>query len=168
MAYVTPAEFLERYDERVIGDLASVDGTPVSPGALLSDSRLAAALLDAEGEVNSAAHVAARYTSTQLAALTGAGAAHLKRIVSDIGFFLMIDRRILNVSTDERDYRRKVYKDILDDLRKGIALFDIEEAKEAGLPSVTGPTTAQADSMYYITGRARGHFFPNRVLPNGR
>lgn len=168
MAYATPSDLKDRFDQRTLGDLASVNGTRTTASALANDTRVLTALADASGEMDSAVKVARRYTPAQLAALTGDALAHLKRITCDIAFYLLIDRKVVGVSQEEFERRYKVYRSHLDDLRKGIAIFGVEEAMEAGLVSTDGPSSVQIENMNYITGRARGHYYPRRILPGNR
>lgn len=168
-AYVTAEEFIARFDKRIVGDLASVDGVRVTPAALESDERIITVLEDASGEVDAAVKVGNRYTADNLAGLTGNGLQYLKKIVSDIAFYLLIDRRLLNrVTAEEADRRFTVYRAHLKDLRTGLQIFDVEAAKDAGLPLTDGPTTTQANNLNTMTSRVRGHLYPHRMFPAGR
>lgn len=168
-AYVTATEFIARYDKRLLGDLASVDGVRVTSSALSSDTRITTALEDASGEVDAAVKIANRYTATDLSGLTGNGLQYLKKIVCDIAFYLLIDRRALNnVMREEADRRFKVYRAHLEDLRQGKQIFDVEAAKEAGLPNTGGPTSVEANNLNTMTSRVRGHLYPVRRFPVGR
>lgn len=168
-AYVTAAEFIARYDQRIVGDLASVDGVRVTASALSSDTRLTTALEDASGEVDAAVMVGDRYTPADLAALTGNGLQFLKKIVSDVAFVMLIERRVLNrVTAEEADRRDKRNREILTELRQGKQIFNVQAAKDAGLPSTDGPTTYEAINLNTMTSRVRGHMYPARVFPAGR
>lgn len=169
MAYADTDDLLARFDQRVLGDLASVDGEQVTPAALAADPRVLAALDDASGEIDSAVRVAGRYTADDLAGLTGTGLAHLKRITCDIAFWLLIDRRCLvNIVADEADRRNRIYREHLKDLREGREIFDVATARTSALPSQALPTTVELVNNNTIAGRARGHFYPGYVLPNNR
>src|SRR4051812_44738426 len=75
------------YDSRVIGDLVSINGTrDPSPH---TNAKVLANLDSASGEVESACLVAGRYTPDDLNALTGMGAALLKRIVASLAYQYM-------------------------------------------------------------------------------
>jgi len=168
-AYVTAAEFIARFDKRIVGDLASVDGNRVTASALESDERITTVLEDASGEVDAAVKVGNRYLTADLAGLTGNGLQYLKKIVSDIAFYLLIDRRVLNrVTADEAERRFMVYRAHLKDLRTGLQIFDVDAAKEAGLPLTDGPTTTEANNLNTMTSRVRGHLYPTRMMPAGR
>lgn len=168
-AYATAAEFVARYDKRIVGDLASVDGVRVTESALSDDDRVTTALEDASGMVDSAVRVGDRYTSDDLAGLTGNGLQFLKSIICDIAFALLIERRVLNkVTAEEFDRRDKRNREILADIRQGKMIFDVAAAREAGQPLTDGPTSVQADNLNTMTSRVRGHLYPARVFPVGR
>jgi phage gp36-like protein len=168
-AYVTAAEFIARFDKRIVGDLASVDGVRVTEAALDSDERLTTALEDASGMLDAAVRIGDRYTASDLAGLTGNGLQFLKSIVCDIAFVLLIERRILNrVTGEEADRRDKRNREILTELRQGKLIFDVAATRSAGQPMTDGPTTAQANNLNTLTSRVRGHLYPNRMFPAGR
>lgn len=169
MAYANSSDFIARYDQRVLGDMLSVDGTRVTVAAMATDERLVAALDDASGEIDSAVRVAARYTTDDLAGLTGTGLAHLKRMTCDVAFWLLIDRRCLvNILSDEADRRYRIYREHLKDLREGREIFDLDAARDAGLPSQAKATTVELTNMNTIASRSRGRFYPGYVLPGNR
>ena len=168
MAYASPQDFIDRYDVRVVGDLASVDGTQVSQVGLLTNARLLQCLEDAEGEINSAVLVGQRYSTTDLAAMTGADAAHLQRICCEIAWYLLLSRRWYVVSGEHLKLAVEKYADHLEMLRAGKRVFNIVDVKEAGLPTMSQPSSVQINNLNTIAARSRGHFYPDRVMPVGR
>ena len=71
-SYLPVAEFLKRYDVRTIADLVSDTGAAVDVTTLSSNANLAAALLDASGDLEAAAMHGAMYTPADLAAIAAA------------------------------------------------------------------------------------------------
>ncbi len=169
MAYADSSDMIARFDQRLLGDLLSVDGTPVTPAAMADDERLSIALDDASGEIDANVRVAGRYTTDDLSGLTGTGLAYLKRMTCDIAYWLLIDRRSLaGVMEDEAVRRHRIYRDHLKDLREGREIFDVATARTSALPSQSLPTTVELINQNTIAGRARGHMYPSYVLPNNR
>lgn len=169
MAYADASDMIARFDQRVLGDLLSVDGTPVTPAAMADDERLTIALSDASGEIDAKVRVAGRYTTDDLAGLTGTGLDYLKRMTCDIAYWLLIDRRSLAGTMDEEATRRyRVYREHLNDLKDGREIFDVATARTSALPSQALPTTVELNNQNTIAGRARGHMYPSYVLPNNR
>jgi phage gp36-like protein len=170
MAYASSSDLTARYDSRIIRDLASDTGTPVSEGALATDTRVSAALDDASGRIDSALTVARIYSTDDLDALTGNSLALLKRITCELAMAFLISRRqekMLDGSTAEVEQKGEDY---LDRLRKGERLFgEAEAAKDAGLPSVDGPTSVEYAELNLLPDRTK-HFFPSRAsrLPTTR
>ncbi len=170
MAYASASDLTARYDTRIIQDLASDTGTAVSSGALATDAKVAAALDDASGRIDSALTVARIYSTDDLDDLTGNSLALLKRITCELAMAFLISRRqekLLDGSVAEVEQKSEDY---LDRLRKGERLFgEAESAKDAGLPSVDGPTAVQYNELNLLPDRTR-NFYPSRAsrLPLGR
>lgn len=169
MAYATPAQLLERYDARVVGDCVSDNGIQVKRPELLTNANLQAALDDASGEIDASVLQAKRYTTTQLGALTGNSAKHLVRLTCAIAMGLLWERR--QVSDDEDDTAKetaqKRARQALESLRKGQTIFDVEEIKEAGLPQSHTPSIQRIQQQNMAVDQARGHFYPRRRAPYG-
>lgn len=165
MSYATPAQLLKRYDARIVGDLVSDNGITVKPPELITNANLLAVLEDASGEVDAAVLQAKRYTTAQLAALTGNSAAYLVRITCAIAMGLLWERR--EISDDEDDGQResaqKRARQALTDLRKGVTIFDVEDVKDAGLPAIETPSVTQISTLNLSVDQARGHFYPRRT-----
>ncbi len=133
MAYLTGAEFLQRYDARTVGDLVQDTGARVTTN-LATDTNLLAMIADASGWVESACYVGNRYTSADLTALTGSSAALLKRLVADISFAFLRQRR--GYDLEQFPLVQESFN-MLDRLRLGERVFDIAAVKDAGNASAT-------------------------------
>lgn len=130
-AYVTPEEFLARYDARLIADLVSDSDNSVPIDQLPGNSKLLAALADASGIVEAAVLSGGRYDSSDLASLSGNNRALLVRIVSDLAYLLLKDRRGYLLDDRAHHIMSRV-DDWLKRLRNGEWIFSYESAKSAG------------------------------------
>ena len=165
MAYATAADLSARFDERVLKDLASDDGTPVSN--LAADANVTAALADASGLINTAiGSPASHYTTTELAALTGDALAYLKRITCSLAMAYLLGRRPEKYGDDYKQITEHAME-VIDQLRRGLFVFNITEAKSAGLPNIDGLTVTQYQDLNLLPERVR-NFYPIRQLPVGR
>jgi hypothetical protein len=130
--YLTPAQFLTRYDQRFIGELCSDSGSPVSPANLLTDPNLAAALADASSFFESCVRVGGRYEPADLNALLAAGGVGgnlIQRLVADLTLQYLRRRRGMN--EDENMVAKDTYM-TLKKLREGEQGLGFVEADEAG------------------------------------
>lgn len=166
-AYATPAQMIDRYDVRTIGQLVSDSGIQVNHQDLLANAKVLAALVDASGEIEASVLQAKRYTTTDLAALTGNSANHLIRITCVIAFGFLWERRPYADDDDEngRGKAEKRARNALEQLRKGQTIFDVEAVKEAGLPEVNEPSIQRIQQQNLAVDQARGHIYPRRRLP---
>jgi phage gp36-like protein len=169
MVYATSSDLIIRYDKQTIADLLSDTGTPVADGNLATDSKLLAILTAASGRVDAAVMVSDNYTSEELAALTGNSLALLKDIVCDLAMVRLLRRRPEKFGDEGTVAAFKEAEEYLDRLRRGERLFDVTSHKEAGLPTVDGPTANDYANLNLIPDRTK-HFYPRRTgrLPIGR
>lgn len=133
MSYATPADLKLRYDARRLGDLVKDDNTRATAGDLDSNLNVQAALDDAQGMVDAAVLAGARYSTVDLAALTGTNKAFLLRINCDLAYGFLILRRGFTDSEMSKlapGYAQAVKT--LELLRTGERVFDIEANIEAG------------------------------------
>ncbi len=163
MAYATNAQFLQRYDARLIGDIVSDMSVRVPPADLLTNAVLTAALDDASGEIEAALMQGNRYTAAQLAALTGNSSSHLARLCCRIAWGLLMERRG-RMGDVHRDEAMDASRAELRRLRSGEHVFDVEELKEAGNPSASLPTRVEYDRMNLIVDRCRPRVYPVRRI----
>jgi hypothetical protein len=70
--------------------------------------------------------------------------------------------------SESRESAEKDGDEALEMLRTGKHVFDIEDHKAAGTPTITGPTRVELNSLNMIVDRARPHYYPARVTPNNR
>lgn len=167
-AYATADDLIERYDERIVRDLLSDDGVPVSK-KLTTVDRLTSQLTAASGRVEAAALCGKLYTTEQLEALTGNSLALLKELVCDLTMIRLIMRRPEKFDDEHRKVLREETEEYLSMLRKGERLFDIDANIEAGLPSIDGPTATTYQRLNMIPDRVK-NYYPARAtrLPIGR
>jgi len=154
------------YDESIVADLVS-DGGEQDP-TLSDNPKLLTLLSAAEGRLESACTVAAIYTPTSLAALTGNSLALLQEIICGLTMAALLRRR--PGKYDEIRETTKEYEEYLDRLRKGERVFGgATENRDAGVAEVDGPTVAQYERLNMIPDRTQ-HFYPARSsrLPVGR
>lgn len=153
--YLSATQFLLRVDRRTVADLCSDTGTAVDADALAADANLAAALLDASGEVEAAAMKGARYTPSDLAALTGAAQARLFRLITRIALGLLYERRPDKGKPPE-SYQLAL--DQLQELRDGVMVFGTVETADAQTMEATTETTQDVEARNGITFISRRFF----------
>jgi phage gp36-like protein len=135
MAYADPADMKKRYDHRRLGQLVKDDGTQATEAALDADDNLLECIDDACGMVNSYALRGGRYTVEDLEALTGVDLKFLKRLVCDLTYGLLVQRR--GYTGSELDSLAPGYKTALawlDKLAEGSLIFNDADAILAGKP----------------------------------
>ncbi len=167
MAYASPGDLVDRYDERTISELLSDTEEPVAD--ITSNDKLLAILAGASGRVDAALLVSGNYTTDELTSLTGNSLALLKDIVCDLAMGRLLRRRPEKIGADSIAAASQDAEDYLDRLRKGERLFDVGSHVDAGQPEVTGPTTLDYARLNLIPDRTK-NFYPPRSkrLPIGR
>jgi len=167
-AYADAADLILRKDARTLGDLVSDTGVRVAEGVLEDDERIAAALEDASGMVDAAVLQSKRYTAAELSALTGNSLAHLKRLVCDIAFWLLWERRpSYGIDDPGREQAWTRSREALKALREGVEIFEVSGVPEAGLPDVASPTLIDLQTASPVVSRARGSYYPRRFNADG-
>lgn len=159
--YCTPAQFLHYYDRTVIGQLVRDDGSRAAPSELDTDAVLRELLAAASGEVEIAAFQGSRYTVADLQALSGNGAAFLRRLVAAVAVSLCFSRRMSPEFPFQEDVKWAM--DWLDKLRGGAAIFPLDGAARAGLP-VSRPMTSQEILDLDLLSDRADRLFGNRPL----
>jgi hypothetical protein len=169
LTLVSGTDLLSRKDARVLGGLCSDNGNPVSETAVATHPKVITALEDAEGEVIGTLAALGRYSSDGLAAVTGAGASFLKRIICEIAMINLLGRRP-DTSAEDIEKHEKIREAWLKRLQEGsIILADpaTEDAQnEAARPSVDGASLGQFRALGLI--RHHSNYFPTPRLPDGR
>src|SRR3569832_1766462 len=118
MSYCTPAQLLQNYDSRVIGDCVSDSGVRVSAAALLSDAIVAAHLDQASGEIDAALMQGGRYSASDLANLTGNALAFRTALCANLAFASLWSRQTkMNEGDDRGDKVRQSAQAELERLR---------------------------------------------------
>jgi len=167
-AYATPADMIERYDVRPIGDLVADNGVSVDAVGLATNTKLLTALADASGEIDSALMAGGRYSVDQLAALTGNSLSYLKRLTCELARIDLLERRMELGNSEEFGKFTKLTYDKLERLRTGENLFNLPESIKASLVSASGPSTLAIEQLNLIRDRVGNHYYPQRILPYGR
>lgn len=166
MAYASASDLMARYDKNDVLALASDTGVAIEESEAAANDVITAALDDASGDIEAALVHAARYSVADLEGLTGNSLAKLKRLVCARAMYYLLERRPA-WSPERTEQFDKMTRDGLERLRKGENVFNLDEHKEAGLPSVDGPTTLDFDQLNLLRDRTQ-NYFPRRNLPNNR
>lgn len=166
MAYATANDLIARFDSRDICDLVSDSPDAVELLNLADNEALQAALDDASASVDTALLRGKRYTTDDLEGLTGNSLSMLKRIVCNKAMVFLLERRP-DRDPDRLERQHDLAERYLRRLSRGEDVFDLEAQKDAGLPEVMGPTTAQVQNTHSIRSQTR-HYFPRQRLPNDR
>ena len=168
MAFATASDLSARFDERTIKDLSSDDDTPA---ASVDNAIVTAALEDGAGRIRSAITVARIYSDDDLSDLTGDSLSLIKRLNCELAMAHLMGRRPEKYGNEDGGFKqvKQDVEDFLDRLRKGERLFGIEAAKDAGLPTIDGPSTVDYRRLNRIPDRTQ-NFYPSRGsrLPIGR
>ncbi len=130
MAYVTPEQFLDRYDLRDVGDLVSKDGERVTESGLQNNSKLLRALEDASGQVRSACRVGNKYSIEDLETLAKDQDPFLVQIVCDLTLGRLMTSRSLTAEITPDVERAQQWVALL---RLGERILEVPENTAAGL-----------------------------------
>ena len=159
MSYATGLEFIQRYDERTLGDLVSDTGTRVTVN-LDTNAVLLQHLEDASGKIESALLVGNKYQVEDLEGLPDNSAAYLKRLTCDVAFSLLRQRRGYDI---EQYVGVKESLETLNRLQLGERVFNIDEVKVNG-NTVKTPIPAQTIYNQNLM-RDNTRYFPPRRWP---
>lgn len=165
--YCTAADLLVYHDWQQVAMLVR-DGDDALPDktATAASAIVAAVLLAASGELESACLIGQRYTPADLAALTGASAARRSKLVADLAFWRLAQRKQpMSANPDAVPGAKEALAE-LDRLRNGERIFSFTESAEAGLPTVSDPAVTSlanpivAESARYFGTHRTGHIRP--------
>jgi len=139
-SHATVDDLLKRYDLRRIGDLVNDNDTRASEADLKGNSTagvvVQTALADASGTINSAILAGKRYKLADLASMSDESKALLRRICCDIAYGLLVARRGYGgADLEAMTSRSKESEAILEQVRQGDRLFEIEVNQNAALPN---------------------------------
>lgn len=164
-AYLPASEFLKRVDVRIVAQLCSDDRTPVNTSGnppvvdvtgLATNVNLLACINDACGDLEAAAFIGEMYKAEDLQALTGMSLAKLYRILTDLTFCYLMERRPeLQVTKPETFDRSVAWLDLL---AQGKRIFAFTETAAAGLMEIQHESTADVDNRQGITWITRDFF----------
>jgi len=163
-SYLSPADFLTRTDARTVGQLCSdTEGTVVTPTALLADPNLKACLMDACGDLESAAMVGGKYTMEDLGALAGnltASTAKMNRIIRDITLVYLLERRPNTGVTIPESVERSMMRSQawLEQLAQGVRIFGFLETQAAGVLDENILTSSEITDRNLIVVEAERYF----------
>ena len=164
--YVSVAKFLERYDQRTVGDLVSDDDNAVHPNSLPTNVNLLTLIGDASGDIDAALLVGKLYSTSDLEGLTGNALSLLQRMCSEITMYYLHDRRP-TFNPEKLDNYDRLRSRHLERLRKGENIFNLDANKDASVASVEGPKLVD-----YATGPLwrdqSNNYFPVRRTPGNR
>ncbi len=164
--YLPVAEFLKRIDPTTVAQLCSDDpANPIDIGSLGINANLAAAIIDAEGEVESAALMGERYSALDLQALAAArpitaATGKLWRLISDIAWVLLWERRPNKQLPAPPSLERT--QAWIEQLALGKRIFGFAEVEAAGLPDFNADTAQDVEARNGATYQA-GRFFGRRA-----
>jgi phage gp36-like protein len=164
-AYAQPADLIQRFDARTVGNLISDNGETVEGPTLVQHPVLLALLATASGDVESALLQGERYSVDDLQNLTDNSNAMLTHMVCVIAFGQLWQRRPYNDS-EQRRYAIDQAENMLEQLRQGRRVFtltgpDPNQAGEAGVPKVAGPSRPAFDRQTSIVDVARPRSYPS-------
>lgn len=162
-AYATPADLAQRYDVRTLLELPSDTNEAIDSGDLDDNAILLMVLEDASGQVEAALLAGQRYSAADLEDLTGNPLGLLKRLVCQIAFTFLEERRG-GLDPDQFEKRMQWPNDMLDRLRRGENIFGITEVLEASVPSREVATPASVEAAGLMRSRVN-HYYPNQHFP---
>lgn len=139
MAHATVSDLLMRYDLRRIGDLVLDTDQRATAEELAGNTTaglvVQTALSDASGMINSSILAGGRYKLEDLQAMTIDSKGYLKRLCCDIAYGLLISRRGYGgADLDAMTSRSKESEAVLESLRTGERVFEIEKNEQASTP----------------------------------
>lgn len=160
--FCTPADFLKRYDWRMIAELVSDTGYAVpDESQVLTDTNVAACLNDGAGMIVMYALKGGRYTEADLIAMTGNGAYALRRLNADLGLYNVVLRRGLPV--DKYPQIEEALK-LLDKLADGEIIFPLPANIAAGVAQSPPLTVQTIAANNFLVNSVR--YFPTPRFTN--
>lgn len=156
----TVQDLIDRFDNRLLADLARDDGTPESN--LATNTRVLSALRDASGEVRSAILQGKRYTDAELANLGEDDSAFLKRLVCTRAVLHLAAARVSTFGEENYRAAQEWVDDKLSQLARGERIFATAGAQDAGLPKTEAPLLVEVQRMNLLVDRADG-YYPSRA-----
>lgn len=170
VAYATGEDLIDRYDVDLVGDLASDDRETLDREDVPTHPHVLTALEDASGEVDTALLAGGRYTTDQLAGMTGTSASYLKAIVCGLAMAALHERRPEAVEEARIERLTKRATEAIRAIRRGDNVFGLQEQIEATRLDLNGPSALQLRDRNGLAERMSGRFFPEAAqrLPRGQ
>lgn len=130
--YISTAELIESFDERMVFQLASYSGTPLANASALASSTIALnAIEKASAEVESYALRGGLYTVTNLSDLQTADDWALKTLVSTLTMKHLFRGKTGNIPPDMQAMVAEATA-TLEELREGKRVFNLDTVLSAG------------------------------------
>ena len=179
MQYCTPAQIIERFDSRTIGQLLADDGTEIEPVDLIGNVVLQNHLQSASGRIEAALIMGNRYLISDLQAIAridpfvtpedplANNSAWLIQLCAEITFSTLWRRRPWDEG-DVGDTIGKAAEEELERLRSGQLVFNLPAIAESANGWVGGASSAQLRSLNLIVDQCRPYYYPMRRTPNNR
>lgn len=163
-AYATASDMVNRYDSRELGQLCSDTKVPAAEVDLSANGKMTAALSEATGIIKAHLKKAGRYTDTELSALSGESLEFLKGITCTLAFwFLWRRKHYLGDRDPQREMIQREADTVLQMLRDGTIVLDVEANIDAGKPQVEAVPRATIISEWELRrDKDSGRFFPRR------
>jgi len=161
-AFATPADMMNRYDVRTLGDICGDEDVPISRDKLPTNPKLTTALASASGRILAAALRAGRYTETDLQNLTGESKAYLADLTCRYAFWLLWQRKPY-ADEQQRKEIKEAANEALEEIRNGDECFNVAAVIEAGHPTVETVTRMEIERDWdLVVDQARGRHYPRR------
>lgn len=155
-SYCSGAQFLVRYDVRTIAECLSDTGDPIHEGAVSTNARLLSLLKGSSGKLEAATLLGGKYTTDDLAALTGNMAEWIADIVADLTAPKVLGRRFIEFP----DYaeRLKEAQGVLAALAKGEMIFGLQEIIDASVIDDNVESKLDVEARSMITYQSNRYF----------
>jgi phage gp36-like protein len=153
-------DLLDRWDRRLIAQLARDDGQPEQN--LESNRRILAALKGAEGQVRSAILKGRRYTLEELENLEPEDLAFLKDIICSLAMLRLAACRVNTLGSQLYESLREQTTEILKQLESGELIFATKAAQDAGLPRTEGVSLVDVYRQNLLVDRCV-RYYPPRI-----
>lgn len=164
MAYADAADMQLRFDVRTLVELVSDTDAAIDTADLATDTKLAAALDDASGVIDAELLTGGRYSTADLAGLTGTSLALLKRLTCVLAMDFLRQRRPgrFPVDLQQSEADQKWANERLELLRRGVNVFGLDEAIAAGNVAREPLTPTHVQTASLIRDQTQ-NFYPHRV-----
>jgi hypothetical protein len=150
--YATADDLFVYHDWQQVGEMLVDRGAPAPQRATLVNTAtplggvLNRLLLAASGQLESACLIGKRYSPADLQALTGAGKERVVKVVCDLAFWTLRQRRQPGSADPKQVPGAQEALDTLTALRTGEQVLGFAESAAAGLDAVAG-TPKSADAL---------------------